>query len=122
LIKSKGYHLDTVFTPVIDINNKLTAIIVAKDMLEKDSFDNLKNLGIEVIVINKKDSSGEDGLGNYAINCLANKGILISGSNFTTPKIRKRLEQLGIKFYIVPVPDFNFSGGSIHCLTNETHE
>jgi N-dimethylarginine dimethylaminohydrolase len=122
LIESKGYHLDTVFTPVVNTDNKLIAIIIAKEMLEQDSYDNLKNLDIEIVNVNNKDSSDEDGLGNYAINCLAGKGVLIGGSKFTTPLVEERLKKLGIKHYVVSLIDFNLSGGSVHCLTNEIYE
>lgn len=122
LIKSKGYHLDTVFTPVLSIDNKLIAIITAKNMLVNESFEQLKKLDVEIINIDNKDSSGEDGLGNYAVNCLVGKGFLISGSKFSTPHVEKKLKQLGIKYYIVPLVDYNYSGGSVHCLTNEIYE
>lgn len=122
LIKSKGYHLDTVFTPVLSVNNELIAIIVAKNMLEKDSFEKLKKLKIKIITIDNKDSSDEDGLGNYAVNCLVGNGFLISGSKFATPQVEDKLKQLGVKHYIVSLIDYNFSGGSVHCLTNEVYE
>jgi len=121
LIESKGYHLDTIFTPVLSINNELVAIIVAKDMLIKGDFEKLKKLNIEIIIIDNKDSSDENGLGNYAVNCLAGKGSLISGSKFSTPGVEEKLKQLHIKHHIVPLVDYNFSGGSVHCLTNECH-
>ncbi len=122
LIKSKGYHLDTVFTPVISAKNELIAVVVAKNMLEKDSFEQLAKLNIPIITINNKDSSDKDGLGNYAVNCLVGKGFLISGSLFSTPQVEERLKKLGIKHCVVPLVDYNFSGGSAHCLTNEIYE
>jgi N-dimethylarginine dimethylaminohydrolase len=122
LIESKGYHLDTIFTPVLSIDNELIAIIIAKNMLMNGSFEQFENLGVEIIVIDNKDSSDEDGLGNYAVNCLVGKGFLISGSKFSTPQVEERLNQLGIKHYIVPLVDYNYSGGSVHCLTNEIYE
>jgi N-dimethylarginine dimethylaminohydrolase len=119
LIKSRGYHLDTVFAPVLNKENKLIAIIVAKDMLKKESYNQLKKLGVKIININDKDSSGINGLGNYAVNCLVGRGVLISGSKFSTPNVEEKLKKLGIKHYIVSLTDYNYSGGSAHCLTNE---
>lgn len=122
LIESKGYHLDTVFTPVLNANNRLIAVIVAQDMLEKEGLKQLNDLNVEIITINNKDSSDEDGLGNYAVNCLVGEGFLISGSKFSTPEVESRLRKLGIKHYVVPLMDYNFAGGSVHCLTNEIYE
>jgi len=122
LIKSKGFHLDTIFAPVINKANKLVGLIIARDMVDRDSFNNLKNLGIEILTINKKDSSDEDGRGNYAVNSLVGAGVIISGSAFTTPNVQEKLKELGVKFYVVPLPDFNATGGSVHCLTNEIYK
>lgn len=122
LIKSRGYHLDTVFTPVLDKNNELVALIFAKNMLEDDSFENLKRLNIELIIVDNINSSDDDGLGNYAVNALISKGVMISGSSFTNPHVEKRLKELGVDFYVVSLTDFNFAGGSVHCLTNEIYE
>lgn len=99
----------------------MIAIIIAKDMLLNKNFEQLKKLGVEIIIINNKDSSDDDGLGTYAVNCLAGKGFLISGSKFSTPKVEHRLNQLNIKYYVVPLVDYNYSGGSVHCLTNEIY-
>lgn len=119
LIKSNGYHLDTVFSPVLDSENKLIAVIVAKDMITKESFKKLKKLKLKIICVDKKDSCSNDGLGSYAVNCLVGKGVLISGAHFFTKNVEKQLKDLGVKFYVVSSPDFNLSGGSVHCLTNE---
>lgn len=119
LIKSNGYHLDTVFSPVLDSENKLIAVIVAKDMITKESFKKLKKLKLKIICVDKKDSCSDDGLGSYAANCLVGKGVLISGAHFFTKNVEKQLKDLGVKFYVVSLPDFNLSGGSVHCLTNE---
>jgi N-dimethylarginine dimethylaminohydrolase len=121
LLSSKGYHLDTVFTPVLNSNNELVAVIVAHEMFDKKSLELLKKLNVEILYIDKKDSSSDDGLGNYSVNCLVSPGILVSGSRFSTPFIHEKLEKLNINFYTVSLPDYNFSGGSVHCLTNELY-
>jgi len=119
LLNSKGYHLDTVFSYLLNKNNKLVALIVAKNMFEKNSIEKLKKLKIKLIYVDNKDSCDIDGLGNYAINSLIGKGLIISGSNFTTVNFYKELSKLGIKFYRIDLIDFNNAGGSVHCLTNQ---
>lgn len=122
LIKSNGYHLDTVFSPVVSKNNELIALIVAKDMIDRTSFENLKKLNIELILINNQDSCDNDGLGNYAVNALTGNGFLIHGTKFVTPQVEDKLSKMGIELYVVPVEDYAYCGGSIHCMTNEIIE
>lgn len=119
LIESKSFHLDTVCTPVLNKDNVLIAIILAVDMVSKKSALALQKLNIDIIIIDNKDSADEDGLGNYAVNCLVGKGFLISGARFSTSQVEQTLEQMGIIHYIVPLVDYAFAGGSVHCLTTE---
>lgn len=122
LLRSMGYHLDTVFTPVWGPGNTLDAVIVAPDMMRLDSLDLLESLGVEILKIETYDSSGEGKeLGDYAVNSLVAPGILVNCCLFQTPGIEKRLESLGIRRYQTPLTYFKYAGGSVHCLTNEVY-
>lgn len=123
IIQTEGYHLDTVFTPVINKDNKLVAFIIAHELLAADTLNELKKFNVELIYINRKDSSGQfDDLGLYAVNSLVAPGILLNSSLFTTKGVEERLIELGIKHHVVPLSDFRYAGGSVHCLTNEIYE
>lgn len=123
LIKSKGYHLDTVFSPVLDKNNKLIAFIIAKNMIDMNSIAKLKKFNTEIIYIDPIDSSGKGKeLGNYAVNAIVGKGIIISCSKFLTNDVERKLKTIGVKHYTSPLTYFRYAGGSYHCLTNEIYD
>lgn len=119
LLESEGYHLDTVFTPVLNSNNELVAVVLAKDMFSPESLHQLDRLGVEIISIDNSDTSDVNGLGNYAVNCLVSPGFLISGARFKTSGVEEKLKELGLKHLVVPLTDYNYAGGSAHCLTRE---
>lgn len=123
LIQSEGYHLDTIFSPVLNSENKLIACIVTKKMLARKSLASLKQLDIEIIEIDPIDSSGEGKeLGNYAVNTLVAPGLMLNCLEFLTKNVENRLKAMGIKRYISPLTYFRFAGGSYHCLTNEIYK
>ena len=120
LIKSHGYHLDTLLSPVIDKNNKLVALIVAKDLLTDEGLKTLKDTKIKLIFVKKIDSSGYGKkLGNYSVNTLFAPGVLVGSANFTTARVEEKLKKMGIKHFVCPLTYFGYAGGSCHCLTNE---
>lgn len=120
LVESHGYHLDTLLSPVIDKNNKLVALIVAKDLLTGKGLEALKKTKIKLIFVRKIDSSGYGKkLGNYSVNTLYAPGILVGSSYFSTKGIEEKLKKMGIKHFVCPLIYFDFAGGSCHCLTNE---
>jgi len=124
LIDTPSFHLDTVFTTVFDKQGSLSAMIVCKELITKDSFKNLekisKKLNIQIIIIPKKDSIGTgDYLGSLAVNSFCAPGLLISSSTYSDFSVSKKLESLGVKTEVCPVSQFQLSGGSVHCLTNE---
>lgn len=122
LIESEGYHLDTVFTPVVTVENKMVAVIVTADMLSDNSMKQLRSLGVEIIEVSAMDSSGvEDQMGDYAVNALIAPGIMVNSSKFTTPGVEEHLLDLGIQRYVTPLTSFRYAGGSVHCLTNEVY-
>ena len=124
LIDTPSFHLDTVFTTVFDKQGALSAMIVCKELITKDSFKNVekisKKLNIHVIIIPKKDSIGTSNyLGSLAVNSFCAPGLLISSSHYSDFSVGKKLEILGVKTEVCPVSQFQLSGGSVHCLTNE---
>ena len=58
-------------------------------------------------------------IGSLAVNNLSAPGLLISSSSFSDSELIKELNNMHIKLEISPVSQFQLSGGSIHCLTNE---
>ena len=124
LIDTPSFHLDTVFTTVFDKQGALSAMIVCKELITKDSFKNLEKISVElnvhIITIPAKDSIGtDDYLGSLAVNSFCAPGLLISSSNYSDFSVGKKLESLGVKTEVCPVSQFQLSGGSVHCLTNE---
>lgn len=122
LIESEGYHLDTLFTPVVNADNRIMAFIIASKTVSPESMKQLRSLGFPIIEISPEDSSGEgDSLGNYSVNCLTAPGVMVNSSKFATPGVEEELSKLGIARYICPLPNFKYAGGSVHCLTNEAN-
>lgn len=122
LINSEGYHLDTVFTPIIGENNDLAGLIIAKEALQPESVKALEKLGVPVIEIDLMDSSGiGKDLGCYAVNALVAPGIMVNSSKFFTPGVEETLTEMGIERFITPLTYFRYAGGSVHCLTNEIY-
>ncbi len=122
LVESEGYHLDTVFTPVVSVENCMVAVIVTADKLCPRSMQSIRDLGVDVIEVSAMDSSGEaDRLGDYAVNALIAPGIMVNSSKFTTPGVEEKLQDLGIQRYVTPLDSFRYAGGSVHCLTNEVY-
>ena len=123
-IKTNAFHLDTIFSPVFNNMNKLCAIIICLDLVEKKSKLDLlkwvKNKGITLLNIEPKDSIGyKKNLGTLAVNSLQLPGILISPSEFSDSEIIKKLDRLAIKRIVSPTSQYMLSGGSIHCITNQ---
>ena len=122
LVESEGYHLDTVFTPVVTADNRLAALIVAGEGIKPGSMERIRSLGIQVLEVSAQDSSGAgETLGDYAVNALIAPGIMINSSRFETPGVEEALQKLGIERYVAPLTSFKYAGGSVHCLTNEIY-
>ena len=58
-------------------------------------------------------------IGTFAANALPLPGVLFRPDYFSNPSIDEQLKKLGIKTIINPTSQFQLSGGSIHCVTNE---
>ena len=122
LVESEGYHLDTVFTPVVTADNRLAALLIAADGISPASMARIRALGVRVLEVSAQDCSGAgETLGDYAVNALIAPGVLVNASRFTTPGVEDALRQLGIERYVTPLTSFRYAGGSVHCLTNEIY-
>jgi N-dimethylarginine dimethylaminohydrolase len=122
LVESEGYHLDTVFTPVLTADNRLAALIMASQSIRAKSMAQILALGIPVIEVSAQDASGTgDKLGDYAVNALIAPGVMVNCSRFSTPGVEEKLKKLGIQRFVAPLPSFKYAGGSVHCLTNEIY-
>ncbi|MGY8781284.1 MAG: arginine deiminase-related protein [Fidelibacterota bacterium] len=124
IMKSNAFHLDTLFTPVINKENKLVAVIGCTDLMEKDSVKNLrqfaKRKNIELVEVPPEDAIGtEHELGEFAVNCEPLPGYLVGPTRFRSNKVAPLLKELGVMHITVPTTQFRLSGGAIHCLTNE---
>lgn len=124
ILKGKGYHLDTFFTPVLNSDGRISALIVCTSILSNGSkkrlyqFADQKN--IPVFVIPPDDAIGTGKMiGSFAANALPLPGVLIRPNHFTDSSIDEKLMDMGIDRIITSTSQFQLSGGSVHCMTNE---
>jgi len=124
ILQSNSFHLDTLCTPVINLNNELCFLIVCTALLAKESVDQLKimmyNRNIPILEIPPEEAIGTTSkLGNFAVNCLALPGQLIGAAEFKSEAVRAALTEHNITHSVLSLSQFHLSGGSVHCLTNE---
>jgi len=127
LLKTEGFHVDTVLVPALDVRGKLKAIIACRQAIERASWDILNAFAArnsaELLDIAPIDSigSGEQHYsdGQYAVNCMPLPGVLLGNGSFQTPGIEDRLKELGIEHQCSPMPECAKSGGAFHCLTQQ---
>ena len=124
IVKTKAFHLDTVFTTVFDHDGSLCAVIVCKKLISKNSMERLdefaNSTNIKIFNIPSHDAIGSSkNIGSLAVNNLSVPGLLISSSRFSDSSVIEELNSMNIKMEVSPVSQFQLSGGSIHCLTNE---
>ena len=122
IIESSGYHLDTAISPIFNNEYDCIGINCAKEVFDDKNYKVLRNLcskyGWELIDIenyNQKQSLEA----RAAMNALTLPGILISGAPILSKKVKDFTAANNIQMHISSVSQFNLSGGSIHCLTNE---
>tara|TARA_Y100000758_G_scaffold33070_1_gene21733 strand:- start:592 stop:1470 length:879 start_codon:yes stop_codon:yes gene_type:complete len=124
IVETKAFHLDTVFTTVFDHDGSLCAVIVCKKLISKNSMERLdefaNSTNIKIFNIPSHDAIGSSkNIGSLAVNNLSVPGLLISSSRFSDSSVIEELNSMNIKMEVSPVSQFQLSGGSIHCLTNE---
>jgi len=124
LLKGEGFHLDTFFTPALNKDGHIVALIICEKILNPQSKKNLFNYAdnnnIPIFNIPENDALGtKRKTGKFAVNALPLPGILFRPDYFSNPIIDEQLSELGIKVKITPTSQFQLSGGSVHCVTNE---
>ena len=124
IVETKAFHLDTVFTTVFDHDGSLCAVIVCKKLISKNSMERLdefaRSTNIKIFNIPAHDAIGSSkNIGSLAVNNLSVPGLLISSSRFSNSSVIEELDSMNIKMEVSQVSQFQLSGGSIHCLTNE---
>ena len=124
IVETEAFHLDTVFTTVFDHDGSLCAVIVCKKLISKNSMERLdefaNSTNIKIFNIPSHDAIGSSkNIGSLAVNNLSVPGLLISSSRFSDSSVIEELNSMNIKMEVSPVSQFQLSGGSIHCLTNE---
>ena len=124
IMKSNIFHIDTLFTPVINKDNKLAAVIACTKLMENKSAENLrqftKGKNIELVEVEPEDAVGTNQkLGEFAVNCEPLPGYLVGPTRFRSKKVLPLLKELDVMHITVPTTQFRLSGGAVHCLTNE---
>ena len=124
VLEGEGYHLDTFFTPVLDVNQNISALIACTSVITTESkrilYQFADDENIPIFEIPPKDAIGTgEEVGTFAANALALPGSLIRPSQFSDPSIDEKLMDMGVNVIINPTSQFQLSGGSVHCVTNE---
>ena len=124
LLRGEGFHLDTFFTPALNKDGFIVALIICEKILDPQSKKDLLNYAdtnnIPIFIIPENDALGtKNQTGRFAVNALPLPGILLRPNYFSNPAIDEQLSELGIKIKITPTSQFQLSGGSVHCVTNE---
>ena len=124
ILDGLGYHLDTFFTPAYNKEGYLVALIICAEILSnqsrKDLFEFADNENVPIFDVPPDDAIGtKKKLGTFAVNALPLPGVLIGPHTFTDRTLDERLSKIGVKCIISPTTQFQLSGGSIHCVTNE---
>ena len=124
LLKGEGFHLDTFFTPALNKDGHIVALIICEKILDPQSKKSLFHYAdgnnIPIFNIPENDALGtKRKTGKFAVNALPLPGILFRPDYFSNPDIDEKLNELGIKIKITPTSQFQLSGGSVHCVTNE---
>jgi N-dimethylarginine dimethylaminohydrolase len=122
IIPSNGYHLDTSISPIFNNNYDCIGIICAKEVFNDKQFLNFSTICnknnwdiIEVEHLSQIESIQF----RTSMNSLSLPGLLIGSSALNDTKIIDFTSVNNIILDTTPASQFNLSGGSIHCLTNE---
>ena len=124
ILEGEGFHLDTFFTPVLNKSGCICSVVACTSVMTTESKQSLykfaDNLDIPIFEIPPDDAIGtKSKVGSFAANALPLPGTLIRPSPFSNPDIDERIMGMGINVVISPTSQFQLSGGSVHCLTNE---
>ena len=122
IIKSSGYHLDTSITPIFNNKYECIGIICAREVFRNNEINDLRSICIsnqwELIEIENQDINASLSF-RTAMNGLTLPGLFIGSKNLNQKQISDFALSNNIIFDYANVSQFNLSGGSVHCLTNE---
>ena len=122
IIKSSGYHLDTSITPIFNNKYECIGIICAREVFRNNEINDLRSICIsnqwELIEIEHQNINSSLSF-RTAMNGLTLPGLFISSKKLNQKLISDFALSNGIAFDSTEVSQFNLSGGSVHCLTNE---
>ena len=122
IIISEGYHLDTAISPIFNQHHDCIGLMSAEEVFDNNNYQFLKDLckhnNWELLA--QLNTEKEKSLkARAAMNCLTLPGILISTAEIDDDRTIEFINNNNIRFIVSDVSQFNLSGGSVHCLTNE---
>lgn len=122
IIKSSGYHLDTSIAPIFNNEYDCIGIICAREVFSNKEITNLRNIckinDWDLIEIEHQHPN-ESLKFRTSMNGLTLPGLFIGSKEMRQNKIFEFGLSNNIIFDNTSVSQFNLSGGSVHCLTNE---
>ena len=122
IIHSSGYHLDTSISPIFNNEYDCIGLICAKEVFSDNEINNLRSIcrsnQWELIEIEHQNVNASLSF-RTAMNGLTLPGLFIGSKNLNQKQISDFALSNNIIFDYANVSQFNLSGGSVHCLTNE---
>lgn len=122
IIKSSGYHLDTSISPIFNDKYECIGIICAREVFRNNEINDLRSICIsnqwELIEIEHQNVNSSLNF-RTAMNGLTLPGLFIGSKKLNQKLISDFASSNGVAFDSTEVSQFNLSGGSVHCLTNE---
>ena len=122
IINSSGYHLDTSISTIFNDEYDCIGLICAREVFSDNEINNLRSIcrsnQWELIEIEHQDIDSSLSF-RTAMNGLTLPGLFIGSKNFNQKQISDFALSNNIIFDSASVSQFNLSGGSVHCLTNE---
>ena len=122
IIKSSGYHLDTSISPIFNDKYECIGIICAREVFRNNEINDLRSICIsnqwELIEIEHQNINSSLNF-RTAMNGLTLPGLFIGSKKLNQKHISDFASSNGVAFDSTEVSQFNLSGGSVHCLTNE---
>lgn len=122
IVKTGAFHLDTNVSVLLNREGNCIGVIAAMSQIQnaREVSDFCSTHRLDLFAIDPIDGmGGPDEPGTLAANALALPGVLIGCAHFMTPGLEEKIVHAGIEHVVVPLYDLKFSGGSVHCLTNE---
>ena len=122
IIPSGGYHLDTSISPIFNSNYDCIGIICAAEVFNHEQFLNFSNIchrnNWDIIKVEHHNQL-ESIQFRTSMNSLSLPGLMIGSAALKDKKIIDFTSVNNIVLDTTPASQFNLSGGSVHCLTNE---